>query len=121
MDEGWRPVAGKMRGGDTGHLVERRNEAVDHAVHLGAFAERQDVAVRGMHAVIDDDAAIDGKARLPGKPDAGTDSDSHDDERCGNDAAVVELYALDLAVSDDLPGIGLADHLDAALFHRLLQ
>src|SRR3546814_16616601 len=108
MDEGWRPVAGKMRGGDTGHLVERRNEAVDHAVHLGAFAERQDVAVRGMHAVIDDDAAIDGKARLPGKPDAGTDSDRHDDERYGHDAGGLALFPLPLSVSDDTPGIRLS-------------
>src|SRR5690606_3890314 len=60
-------------------------------------------------------------ARVPGKPDTRADADGHDDERCRNDAAVVEFYALDLAVSNDLLGIGLADYLDTALLDRLLQ
>ncbi len=78
-------------------------------------------AVGGLHAVIDDDAAIDGKAGILGEPDARPDADRHDDQRRRNDAAVVELDPLDLAVADDRFGVGLGDDLDAALFDRALQ
>ena len=67
MDEGGRLVAGEMRGGDARHLVERRDEAVDLAADLGAFAEREDVGIGGRMPVIDDDAAIDLKAGLLGE------------------------------------------------------
>ena len=39
----------------------------------------------------------------------------------GNDRAVGELDALDLAVADDRLGVGLGDDLDAARFDRPLQ
>ena len=59
-------VAGEMRGGDARHLVERRDEAVDMAADLGAFAEREDVGVGGAHAVVDEDAAVDVEAGFLG-------------------------------------------------------
>ena len=65
--EGRRLVAGKLRGRDAGHLVERRDEAVDRAADLGAFAEREDVGIDGAHAGVDDDAAIDRKAGVLGQ------------------------------------------------------
>ncbi len=34
---------------------------------FGAFAERKDVGVGGQHAVVDDDAAVDGKAGVLGE------------------------------------------------------
>ena len=64
-DEARGGVAGELRGGDARHLVERRDEAVDMAADLGAFAEREDVGIGGPHAVVDDDAAVDRRARPP--------------------------------------------------------
>ena len=60
-----RRIAGEMRGGDARHLVERRDEAVDMAADLGAFAEREDVGIGGAHAGVDEDAAIDVEPGLP--------------------------------------------------------
>ena len=57
-------IARQVRGGDACHLVERRDEAVDMAAHLGAFADREDVGIGGVHAAIDEDAAVRWRGRL---------------------------------------------------------
>ena len=121
MHESGGAVAGQMRRGDTGHFVERRNETVDHAVDLGAFAEREDIAIGRLHAGIDNDAAIDRKTGLFRKSCAGPDAHRHDDEGRRYDRAVVEFDAFDLAIADDGFRVGLADNLDAAVLKRTLQ
>ena len=99
MDEAGGLVAGQLAGRDARHLVERRDQAIDMAVDLGAFAERVDVGVVAAHAGVDDDAAVDGDAGLLGQRRVRPDADRHDDERRRNDRAVGELHLLDLAVA----------------------
>ena len=60
-------VAGEMRGGDARHLAERRDQAVDMAAMLDAFADREDVRVGGAHVVVDHDAAVDVEPGLLGE------------------------------------------------------
>ena len=82
-------------GADLRHLVERRDQAVDLAAMLGAFADREDVGIGGAHVVVDHDAAIDVEAGSAGQIDIGADADRHDHEVAGNLAAVGEPHALD--------------------------
>ena len=91
------------------------------AADLGAFAEREDVGIGGVHAVVDDDAAVDLQPGILGEADVRPDADRHHHQRGRDDRAVGELDALDLAVADDRLGVGLGDYLDAARLDCLLQ
>ena len=71
-------IAGEVRGGDTRHLVERRDEAIDMAADLGAFADREDVGIGGAHAAIDEDAAVDVEPGLLGERRVRPDAGGHD-------------------------------------------
>ena len=44
------------------HLPQRRDQAIDHAIVLDTFADRQDRRIGGDHVVVDDDAAVDDDA-----------------------------------------------------------
>ena len=90
-------VARELGGDDLGHFVERRDEAVALAGDLDAFADREDVGIAGAHRPVDDDAAIDGKARLLGERCVRPDADGHDDEVGGNARSVLKHDAFDLA------------------------
>src|SRR5207245_203123 len=50
-------LAQDVGGGDLGHFIARRHQAVDHAAVQGDFADGVDVRVRGAQVIIDDDAA----------------------------------------------------------------
>jgi hypothetical protein len=76
-------------------FVERRDEAVALPVRLGAFAEREDVRVARAHVRTDNDAAVDGKARVAGDRGARPDADRHDDKIGGKLGPVVEQHTAD--------------------------
>ncbi len=79
-------VAREMRGGDARHLVERRDEAIDHGRRPRAHSPSAEACrIGGLHAVVDDDAAVDGEAGLLGEPAVRADAGGHDDERRGDD------------------------------------
>ena len=81
-------AAGQPIGKNAGCLIKRGNQSITGAAVFGAFAKRKDVRVRGHHAIIDDDAAIDGKTGILGQLRSRTDTNSHDHHVAGDDAAV---------------------------------
>ena len=115
-------IAGQVRGGDARHLVERRDEAVDMAAHLGAFAEREDVGIGGVHAAIDEDAAIRRRARLAwpmpalGRMPAAMITSVAGMMRPSASSTPSTLRSPRIALVD-----GLGDDLDAALLELPLQ
>src|SRR5690606_5602592 len=102
--------------GNLRHLVERRDKTVDIAVDLDAFADGENVWITGLHAVSNDDAAIDGKSRFPGQCGTRPNADGHDHQRRRDHSAILQLDALDPGIADNSLGAGLGDDLDAAAF-----
>ncbi len=74
----------EVRRGDLGHLVPRRDQAVDHAPVRGDLAHGEDVRIGRPHRVVDDDPAARadlqaaGACQLVAGPDARRD-DHHVD------------------------------------------
>ena len=60
-------LAGKMRGGDARHLVERRDEAIDLPPTSAHSPSARMSRIGGPHAVVDDDAAVDVEAGFLGE------------------------------------------------------
>ena len=112
---------GQRGGGDAGHLVERRDKAIDPAIDLDAFADRQDVGVRGPHGSVSDDAPAHVQTGISGQRRAGPDAHGHDHQRGLDHGAVFQLDRFDLVLAQDGLGIGAAAHLDPAAFQFLLQ
>ena len=88
---------------------------------LDAFADREHRGVTRHHMVVDLNAAPDCEARLARKGDRGADTDRHDDEARGDQRAIFQFHALDLAVADDSGGIGPGQDRLAARFQRLFE
>ena len=108
-------LAEQVGGGDLGHLVAGRHQAVNHAAVKGDFADGVDVGVGGAQLVVHDDAAAladrqpAGAGQVVARLDAGRD----DDHLHVQLAAVDEGHALDLAVAEDLLGVLVEVDLDA--------
>ncbi len=91
------------------------------AAVLGAFADGEDIGIRGAHLVVDDNAALDHQARRLGRLDVGADTDSHNQQRGRNDAAVLQLQALDMGLADNSFGLGVEYRNDAAVEQGLFE
>ena len=116
--------AAGQRGGGHGRLVvDRRDDAVDDAAVLSALADRQHALVRGHHAVVDDDPALDGQAGRTGQVDLRADADRDHDEVGLELGAVGEAHAANAVgqVGQQLGGLALEQHLDAERLHRRRQ
>ncbi len=103
-------------GDDLRLIVERRDQAEELPVVLDAFAEREDVGVRGDHLVVDDDAAADLEMGIGGQPDFGPDADRHHHQIGAIDGAVFQQHRLGPVLAEDRLGRALAMDLDAAPF-----
>ena len=90
-----------MIGADLGLLEQRRDQAIDLAAVLHAFADRIDAAVIGLHGVGDDDAALAIEPRLLGELETGPDADRHHDEVGRELRAVLEAHAGDAVFAQD--------------------
>ena len=111
---GVRVGAGDLVGQHDGLLPERRDQAVDLAAVLHAFADREDVGVvHRPHLVVDDDRPLDGEAAGHGQVDVRPDA-GRDDHHVALEQRVVEQPdPADLVLAHDRGGAGLGVHLDA--------
>src|SRR3546814_8375038 len=77
---------------------------------LDAFADREHMWIARHHMVVDLDTAPDREAGVAGERGRGTDADRHHDEAGGDQRSVLELHALDLAVTDNFGGVRSEEH-----------
>ena len=61
---GWAPATGDRGREHLALLEERRDQSITDAAMLDALPDREDVGVRCLHEVVDDDAALDRQACL---------------------------------------------------------
>ena len=79
---------------------------------LGAFAQRKDIRRAGLQPVVDDDAAIDGNAGVPGERDIRPDAGG-EDHRIGLDLPSVRQFdAFDMRLAVQARGVGIEQNLD---------
>ena len=67
---------------------------------LGAFAKREDIRRAGLQMIVDDDAAIDGNAGVPGERDIRPDAGGKDHGIGVDPASVRQFDAFDAALAD---------------------
>ena len=109
-------IAGNGGGQHFALVVERRDEPVDDAVVFDAFTDGKDVRVGRFHVVVDDDGAVDGKARFLAELDVGPDACGDDHQVRFDLLAVFEFHAFDVPVAENGGGAFLEGHPDAELF-----
>ncbi len=114
----------ELRGGDLGHLIAGRDQAVDLALPERAFADGVDVGVGGAAGVVDDDAAARAhrEPRRSGKFVARPDAGGEHDEVGLELGAVGKFQAVQAGVAgDDLGGGFLGVHMHAERLDLLSQ
>ena len=84
---------------------------------LDAFADGEDVGIRRLHPVVDDDAAVDPDAGLVRELDVGPDSRRHDDQIGFEDRAVLERHAFDVPVADNCRRRSAQQDANAEVLH----
>src|ERR1017187_2116848 len=89
------PIAGDRRGENLPLLEQRRNQAEQLATMLGTLAVREEVRIRGLHVVVDDDSAADFETGFAPDFDVGADAGGDDDEIGLYFAAAVEAQPFD--------------------------
>ena len=114
-------VAGDGGRQDFALLKERRHESIADAAVLDALTHREDVRIRRLHAVVDDDAAIDVEAGFIRELDVRADSRGHHDEIGFENRAVVERDTLGAILADDRSRRAPQHHADAEVFHLARQ
>ena len=96
-------VMRQVVGAHLGLLEQGRDQAVGDAAVRGAFADRIDARVEGLHRVVDDDAAVAVQAGRFGELGVGADADCHHDEVGGGTVAILEFYGGDAVSTSPLP------------------
>ena len=77
---------------------------------LGAFAQRKNIRRAGLQPVVDDDAAIDGNAGVPGECDVRTDAGG-EDHRVGRELPSVRQFdAFDMRLAMQTRGVGIEEN-----------
>jgi hypothetical protein len=71
---------------------------------LDAFADREDVRMRCLHVIVDDDTAFHFDASFMAKPDVRANTSGNHHEIRGNASCAFELDALDFPVSENRGG-----------------
>ena len=98
-------------------LDQRRDQPVADAVVLDALADGEDVGVRRLHVIVDDDAAVDAEPGLARQIHVRADAGGDDDEVGVDAAAVHERDAFGLRRAEDLLRAVGEQHPHAERFH----
>ena len=105
-------------GRDLGHVPARSDQAVHHASVQSGLANRIDVGIGCLQAVIDRDAAAmaDFQSASPGKFVTRADTRRNDDHVDFQPGAIAEFHAIDLAIAQEVLGSPLEVDLHAQVF-----
>ena len=104
-----------------GLLETGLDEAVDPAVVLGAFADREDARIAGAQFVIDANAPAHRQLRVPRDLDSRHDARRDDDRVARQGSAVGEAHGLDRMLTFDRFHTDAGEHLDPEVRHRLFE
>jgi hypothetical protein len=107
--------SGQLVGRDLALFKQWRDQAVGYAAMLGAFADRIDARIVGLHDVVDHDTAF---AIQPGafrQRGVGHDADTHHHQVGRNLAAILETHAGHAPVTEYLAGLRFHQKGHAAL------
>ena len=111
------PVAGDRGRQHLALLEQRRDEPVTDAAMLHALADREDVGDRGLHVVVDDDAAVDVQPGFVRQVDVGPDAGGDHDQIRFEAAVVGERDAFDMSVAEHRRRRPPEQHADAEVLH----
>ena len=114
---------GQVVGADLGLFEQGCHQAIGDAAMAGAFTDRIDTRVVGLHRVVDQDPTVAGDAGLFREFGIGADAGSHHHQVGRDDVAILELHRADAAIAGIVQGLGLlaqAEH-QAAAFQFGLQ
>src|SRR5581483_458743 len=96
-------------------------EAEGLAAMLGAFANCEDVRVRGLHEIVDDDSLIDFEPGFARELRIGANAGRDDDELGIDFIAAAEAQTFDLAVAGEGGGLLRQHHADAEVFDAAFE
>ena len=88
---------------------------------LGAFAKSENAFDPGLELVINDDAAIDRNAGLPGQSDIWANAGRENDRIRIDPLSVAEFDAFDTIFAKNAPGAGIEQDSDAFLLDQRFQ
>ena len=109
---------GKLVGGHLALFEQGSHQPVGNATVLCTFTHGVNGRVKGLHDVVDDDAAFTVESCAFGQLGIGYDTDTHDHEVGPDFTAVLEAHALYTAITDDFLGGRFHQEGHAAFFQR---